>query len=135
MQTQKTIREKVADADPKLTQALLDQVVAQGDWNVKLQQTQQEQQAWNDSIKKAADSIDTTLVSALANAFDGQKVTDWGATFKKVLAQIAADIVNLAFIKPAIGSVLGALGFGNAAQSFGSFGGLGSLFGGGGTGS
>src|SRR5260370_10701894 len=118
MQTQQTIREKFADADPKLTQALLDQVAAQGDLNVKLQQTQQEQQAWNDSIKKAADSIDTTLVNALANAFDGQKVTDWGATFNKVLAQIAAAMVNLAFIKPAIGSVLGAPAFGTAAHSF-----------------
>ena len=56
-----------------------------------------------------------------------------------MLAQIQAQFISLTIIKPAIGSVLGLLGFGNAASSFGSlFSGAGllggtGLFGGGGT--
>ena len=115
------------EAQPARKAELLAQTEALGHANEQLQRAQQQQEAWNGEIRKAADQVDQTLTSAIANSLDGQKVEHWGATFRKVVAQIVADIANIAFIKPAIGTALGALGLagGDAAKNFPSFPGLG----------
>lgn len=120
---------------------------------VQLQDQNRELSAFSQEVKKAADQVDTQLTTALADAFDGQKVTDWAAVVRKALSDIAADLINIALIRPAIGSALTSLGLTQAASSFagGSSGGgssatgsssssslsnlpLGSLFNGGGLG-
>jgi hypothetical protein len=100
-------------------------VDAVGRQNIALAEAQRAQQRLDDGVRQIADTVDNTLVKAMQDAFDGKKVTDWGATLKSVVSQILSGILNFALIRPAIGSVVGALGFGNVASQFGSFGGIG----------
>ena len=125
------------EAQPALKQAVLDRVAAQGILNERLEEAKAAQQAWNDAINKAANQVDQTLTSAITNALDGQKVAAWGATFRKVIAQIIADIANLTFIRPAIGAATSLLGLNPNTTGGVGFGGGGNFpgFGGAGAGS
>jgi hypothetical protein len=78
------------------------------------------EQAWDNAFKNAANQIDNTIVRSLRDAFDGKKATDWGQTMKTILADLAAQIVNIALIKPAIGQALLAAGMTESAASFGA---------------
>jgi hypothetical protein len=100
-------------------------VDAVGRQNIALVEAQRAQQRIDDGVRQIADTVDNSLVKAMQDAFDGKKVTDWGATLKSVVSQILSGILNFALIRPAIGSVVGALGFNSVASQFGSFGGLG----------
>jgi hypothetical protein len=100
-------------------------VDALGRQNSALVEAQRNQQRLDEGVRQIADTVDNSLVKAMQDAFDGKKVTDWGATLKSVVSQILSGILNFALIRPAIGSVVGALGFGNVASQFGSFSGLG----------
>lgn len=110
---------------------LLSLVAHQGDLRIAIQRASQEQNGFNEAIKKAADAVGTTLTTAIANMFDPQKPVDWGKTILKIIAQIAADIANIEFIRPLTGTILSALGLSGAAKGFGSFN---DLLGGGGGG-
>ncbi len=144
LQAQQKIRNDMANADPETKRAYLDEVQAQVQLNQHLAEAERAQGRINDAVRSVADTIDNQLVTVLDDAFNGKKVEDWGATLKKILNDILKQIIDFMFIKPAIGSALGALGFGAVAQQFGSLGGLGvggagggggiaSLFGGGGS--
>jgi hypothetical protein len=67
-----------------------------------------------------AETIGTTLVTALAGLFDKSKVTDWSATIKSALTSIGSSLLQSTLIKPLTGSIFSALGFGNLAQQFGT---------------
>jgi hypothetical protein len=100
-------------------------VDALGRENSALVEAQRNQQRLDEGVRQIADTVDNTLVKAMQDAFDGKKVTDWGATLKSVVSQILSGILNFALIRPVIGSVVGALGFNSVASQFGSFGGIG----------
>lgn len=110
--------------------AVLATVAATGAWTQKLSEAQREQQRLEDGVRSIASTINSELTRSIENAFSGQKVEDWGTRIKRMLGSLAAQISDSLFIKPLLGSIAGVLGFGNVAQGLGSFGGLGSLFGG-----
>lgn len=105
--------------------------------NIVLAEGQREWQRIEDMVRSVATTIDNTLTRAVEDAFNGKKVTDWGAQIKSMLSSLAAQMTSALFIKPLLGSILGGLGFGNVASGFGNLFGsggggglLGGLFGG-----
>jgi hypothetical protein len=108
----------------------LAQVDAVGQLRGKLQEAQAAQSNINGAISNIAGTIDTTLTTAIGDAFDGKKIDDWGARIKSVLKSVVTQLADALFIKPLLGSVAGALGFPQVGQQLGTFGGLGGLFGG-----
>lgn len=106
-------------------------VAATGDLTARLSEAQREQQRLDDGIRSVASTVENTLGRALEDAFSGTKTESWGTRMKSILSSLMTQITQFAFIRPAIGTALGALGFAGAAQSYGSFG---SLFGGGSSG-
>ncbi len=120
--------QKIADAYLKSTNQI-------GLMNEKLAETQRQQDRINNLFTGVGQTISSTLGTAIDNAFSGQKVQDWGTQIKQIIAQIMTQIVQFAFIQPAIGSALEAVGLKQAATQFGSFGSLAGGFAGtGGTG-
>jgi len=111
-------------------QAFLDQKTAVADLTVKLAEAQAAQSNLNGAISNIAGTIDSTLTTAIEDAFDGKKIDDWGARIKSVLKNIVTQLADALFIKPLLGSLASALGFPQVGQQLGSFGGLGALFGG-----
>jgi hypothetical protein len=118
-------------------QDLLASTKALTDQNLALAAAVRSQEQLDEGIKSVADTVDQNLTNAIDNAFSGQTIADWGATVRSALAQIASELLDLALIKPAIGSVLSLLGLNSVAQQFGSFGSLlsaaGNLFSGNGS--
>lgn len=85
------------------------------------------QRAWGrieDVVRSVADTISNTLTRSLEDAFNGNKVRSWGETIRSVLSSILTQIIQFTFIKPAIGTALGALGLNSLSQQFGTFGDL-----------
>lgn len=72
--------------------------------------------AWDKAIKNAAQQADNTLVKSIENAFDGKKVEDWHATAKKMIADLAAQALNIVILKPLLASVLSGVGLSGAAN-------------------
>lgn len=117
--------------------ARLATVQATADLNLKLQEAQRSQSRLEDGIRGIATTIENELTRSIEDAFSGKKVDDWGTRIKRMLGSLVSQISDALFIKPLLGSIAGALGFGNVASSFGTFGGgglLGGLFGGSSTG-
>jgi hypothetical protein len=75
-------------------------VDALGRQNSALVEAQRNQQRLDDGVRQIADTVDNSLVKAMQDAFDGKKVTDWGATLKSVVSQILSGILNFALIRP-----------------------------------
>ncbi len=94
---------------------------AVADAKYELTKVQQEQQRWNDLVSSLANSIDTELTRSIENAFSEDKVESWGKRIQKWLGTATSSLSSSLFIKPALGTVAGALGFGGAAASLGSF--------------
>jgi hypothetical protein len=111
----------------------LNGVVALENQKIKLAETQREWAKIEDMVKSLATSIDNSLTKTIEDAFNGQKIEDWGTKLKNMFSSLVAQISSNLFIKPLLGSILGGLGFSGAASSFGNlFGGSsGGLFGGG----
>ena len=132
-------QQEIQNSDELASQQSKDAFVAQtaavADLTNQLADAQRAQGQLNSAITGIGTDIDNSITQNLANAFSGQKITDWFTLVKQVLGQIEFQLVEFALIKPAIGSVLSLLGLGTASQSFGTFGSLlgavSSLFGGG----
>jgi len=134
LQARQELERRGVSLTSEIGQNYLKSVDALSQANVQLQEAQRNQQRLDDGIRQIASTVENTLARSIEDAFSGRKVEDWGTRIKTMLGSIAAQISDALFIRPLLGSLIGALGFGSAAQSFGSFGGLGSLFGGGGGG-
>lgn len=111
-------------------QEALKYTAALGDANIKLAESQRLWQTINGFIQQVGDAISTFIGDKIAAIFDPTKVQDWGKQAKQVMGQIASSLVQGLIVKPAIGSVLSAVGLTGAAQQFGSFGSLLNLVGG-----
>ena len=133
LKAQQTIANQAPDAAQSTKDAYIAATASVADLTNQLTLANQAQQRLTDGIKGVGDTIDQTLTQGIQNAFSGQTVTNWAQTIKTALAQIASQLLDLALIKPAIGSVLSLLGFTQAGQQFGDFGSLlgslGNLFG------
>ena len=127
LRTKQELAGNLAHLSDDEKQRLLDSTDAAERQNIVLGDAVKQQQAFDDAVRNSAETVNNTLTQALADAFSGQRVTDWGTTLKGIIGQVLAEIANFALIRPVIGSALGALGFNTAAQSFG-----GSAVGGGG---
>lgn len=136
------LRSLGVDLSDKTAQTDLASVDALNKQTIALAEQQRAWQRIEDMVRGVADTIASTLTSAIAGLFDKSKATDWMATIKQGLSSIGSQLISGTLVKPLIGSVLGGLGFGNVASGFGNlFGGsssgsgggglLGSLFGGG----
>ncbi len=119
-----TLDPEAAAAQQKAEQSYLAQVNAVGDLNIKLQEAEREQSRLNSAVSNVANTIQNQIGTALDNAFSGQKAQSWGDTMKTILRDLLKQIVEFTLIQPAIGTALGALGFSQVAQQFGSFGNL-----------
>ncbi len=120
---------KYAGASDDARKAYADTAIAIADANVELQKTQREQERWNDLVRGLANTIDNELTKSIENAFSGDKVESWGKRIQKWLGTATSSLSSSMFIKPALGSLAGALGFGTVAQGLGSLGSLDSLLG------
>lgn len=129
LQARQTAETQFVGALPEAKQAFLDSATALADINAKLAVATRESERWNDSIRSIASSIESTLTSAIESAFSGERIRNWGERIRSMLSSALSTLTANLFIRPAIGSVLGGLGFGSLATQYGSFG---SLFGGGG---
>jgi hypothetical protein len=132
LRAKQDIEEKFPLLSQKEKDARLASVEATADLVVKLQEAQREQQRIDDTFRSIGQTIDSAITGQLEKLFSGQKIESWGTIFKQVLASIQTQLLDMAIIKPAIGSVLSIFSP-NAAQSFGTFGGggaglLGGLF-------
>lgn len=121
LQAALNIQEKYPGLWTEDKQRLLDVDTATANWVKRLTEAQQAQSRFDDGIRNIASTIDSTLTKSITDAFDGKKVTDWGATIKKTLGQIIADLASSQFLKPLTGTILQALGLGSAGSSFGNF--------------
>lgn len=132
LQSKLQIDRETALLGPEQVENRRREAAATADLAAKLVEANREQQKIDDTFRSIGDTIDQSITQAITDAFDPTKVTDWGKSIRTILGQITSEILNIAVIKPAIGSVLSALGASpNVVQQFGSFGGgLGSLFGG-----
>jgi hypothetical protein len=111
-------------------QAFIDQKTAVADLTVKLAEAQAAQSNLNGAVSNIAGTIDSTLTTAIGDAFDGKKIDDWGARIKSILKSVVTQLADALFIKPLLGSLAGVLGFPQVAQQLGTFARLGKLFGG-----
>ncbi|MEJ0068338.1 MAG: hypothetical protein WDO24_05970, partial [Pseudomonadota bacterium] len=138
MQATLQVQTQLSQADPATKQAIIDQATAIGQLQGAYQEAQQQQQLWTNALKNAANQIDNTIVTSIENMFDPKKATDWGTVVLDVIKKIAAEMLLLTVVKPAMGSLLDALDLGSVAAklgySSGGGGGLLSLIGGGGGG-
>jgi hypothetical protein len=120
LKAKQDIDEKFPLLSEKEKDARLASVKATADLNAQLQEASRNQQRINDTLTSIGQTIDSAVTQNIEAALSGQKITAWHDIFKNVLVQIEGQLLSLSVIKPAIGSVLGFLGFGGAAQSFGS---------------
>jgi hypothetical protein len=120
LKAKQEIDEKFPLLSEKEKDARLAAVKATADMNAQLAEAQRNQQRINDTLTSIGQTIDSSITQNIEAALSGQKITSWHTIFKNVLVQIEGQLLSLSVIKPAIGSVLGFLGFGGAAQSFGS---------------
>ena len=120
LKAKQDIDEKFPLLSEKEKDARLASVKATADLNAQLQEASRNQQRINDTLTSIGQTIDSSITQNIEAALSGQKITAWHDIFKNVLVQIEGQLLSLSVIKPAIGSVLGFLGFGGAAQSFGS---------------
>jgi hypothetical protein len=102
-------------------------VDALGKTKIALDDAQRAQARLEEGLKSIADQIGSGLLTAIDGIFDKSKVTNWADTFRQALTSIGNQLLQMTLIKPLTGSIFSALGFGNLAQQFGTFG---SLFGG-----
>lgn len=124
LRTKIELDKQVGILGPKEVESRLAAVAATGQMTEKLAAAQREQQRIEDGIRSIASTINAELTRSIEDAFSGRKVEDWGTRIKRMLGSLAAQISDALFIKPLLGSIVGALGFGNVASSLGSFGGL-----------
>ncbi len=117
-------QKKAYDIQTLAEQNLLRQVAIRGQINIQLAEETRAQQRINQIFSSIGQTISQTLGQAIDDAFNDKKTEDWGTKLKSILASVMAQIAQFAFINPLIGTALQALGFGQAAQSFGSFGSL-----------
>ena len=120
LKAKQELDEKFPLLSEKEKDARLASVKATADLNAQLAEAQRNQQRINDTLTSIGQTIDSAVTQNIEAALSGQKITAWHDIFKNVLVQIEGQLLSLSVIKPAIGSVLGFLGFGGAAQSFGS---------------
>jgi LAS superfamily LD-carboxypeptidase LdcB len=121
LQAVQTLNTTLRKALPEDRDAYRDIAVSIADAKYQLTQVQREQQKWNDLVLSLASSIQNELTSAIENAFSGEKVESWGKRVQKWIGTAASGLSSSLFLKPALGTVAGALGFGTAAQSLGTF--------------
>ena len=131
LQEQIRLRDLGSSISKETAAADLASVDALNKVNIAVAEQNRNWQRVEETVRSIADQIATTLTSAIAGLFDKSKATDWMATIKSGLQSIGQQLVSGTLIKPLIGSVLGGLGFGNAAQSFGNLFGSSSSGGGG----
>lgn len=87
---------------------------------IRLADAQREWARIEDMVKGLATTIDNTLTKTIEDAFNDQKVTDWGTKLKNMFASLVSQISSNLFIKPLLGTVLSGLGFSAAGSSFGN---------------
>lgn len=104
--------------------AYLDTAKAVADAKFQLTEVQREQERWNDLVRDLANTIENELTRSIENAFSEDKVESWGKRIQRWIGTATSQLSSSLFIKPALGTVAGALGFGTVAQSLGSFGSL-----------
>ena len=121
-QKQKLQNDGLKPEDPAYQNAL-NMVTALENQKLKLAQAQKEWQKLEDTVRSVADTIMNSMSSAINDVFEGKKVTDWGARIKSMFSQLMTQMTMNMFVKPMFGSVLGALGFDNLAQQYGTLGG------------
>ncbi|MGE0716411.1 MAG: phage tail length tape measure family protein [Alphaproteobacteria bacterium] len=109
-------------------QALEDELRVRGDIVREIARTQQAiedargaQDHFADAVRDAARDFDRGVRRGLEDFFKGQKgsIEDWGQFFRDQIAKVAAALVQLYAIRPAIGWTLNELGFASAAAEFG----------------
>jgi len=120
LQTQQDLKRRGVDLSSEIAQAELKSVDNLERANIKRNEAVQAQQRLDDAIRSAADSVVSNLGQALEDVFSGKKITDWKQKITTALSQIAAQMATGLVIKPLIGDVIRGLGFGSAAQGFGS---------------
>jgi hypothetical protein len=100
-------------------------VAATGDMTAALAQANREQQRMDETVRSIASSIENELTGAVERAFSGEKIKNWGERIRSMLSSALSTLTANLFIRPALGSIAGGLGFGNVAQGLGSFGSFG----------
>jgi hypothetical protein len=126
LQTKQFLLSKGKDLNSAESQALLKNVDSLQQANIALAEQQRSAQRLNDVLVGVGQTIDQAITQNVSNALSGKKITAWHTIFKDALVQLESQLISMSVIKPAIGSLLGMLGFGGAASNFGTF------FGGGG---
>ena len=121
LQAKQLLQSKGVDLSSKEAQNYLANVDAMGKSNVALAEMQRSAQRLNDVLTGVGQTIDQEITQNVANALDGKKITSWHTIFHNALIQLELQLISMSIIKPAIGSLLGILGFGGAASNFGSF--------------
>ncbi len=104
-------------------QQVLDSVIATQNWTIALAEAQRATQRLEDLFKSIADTITNSIVSAMNDAFDGKKAESWGKRMKDVLKSVVTGISTNMFLRPLTGTIAQALGMGNLAAQYGTFGG------------
>jgi hypothetical protein len=112
----RTIQDLKRKNEPLDSQAAKDAIAsadAYGRASTALADAQRNQQALDDGVRKIADTVDSELVKGIEDAFNGKKVDDWGAKVKSWLSKLEAQLLDMALIRPALGTPLGFGGWGS----------------------
>ncbi len=112
LQTRQRLATDFANATDEAKQRFEQTSVALANTNFALTQASRETQRMDEAVRSVADTVDNSLVKAMQDAFDGKRVTDWGAQLKSITSQILSGILNFALIRPAIGQPLGLITWG-----------------------
>lgn len=132
MQEQQRLLNVGVDLSSEIAKASLANVDALSRANVQYAEAVREQQRLEDGIRSVVDTINNDLTKGIEDAFSGAKVESWGQRIKTMLGSLVSSISSSLFLKPLTGTLLSAVGLGNLGAQYGTFSGLGSLFGGGG---
>lgn len=123
LQAVQELERRNVDLSGDVAKNYLASVDALGEARIRTAAVQRESQRWEEAIRGIASTIESALTGALERSLSGERAEDWGKRLRSILNSALTGLAVNLFIRPAIGTALGALGFGNLAQQYGTFGG------------